>query len=54
MDVYKLKNYKDVGLFDVYEFDKRNVKCFWIVLLKVEFVEIFGDINKVFERIYKW
>lgn len=26
MDAYKPKNYKDVGLFDLYEPDKRNVK----------------------------
>lgn len=53
MDAYKPKNYKDVGLFDSYEPDKRNVKRSRTAPTKAELAEIFGDINKASERTHK-
>lgn len=53
MDAYKPKNYKDVGLFDLYEPDKRNVKRSRTAPSKAELAEIFGDINKASERTHK-
>lgn len=53
MDAYKPKNYKDIGLFDPYESDKRNVKRSRTVPTKAELAEIFGDINKASERTHK-